>query len=181
MTLPIAVKLLLGAEDGGCRFSNKNCACAELKEVETVKSVNWIGHIVLCKFQICSKHARCFSLKKEKKQNRLNASLKTMWFCEWFGRSDLQKWGQWGSFQKVSISSSTLSRSTISSKLCVWEFSPWRCHWPPWWPQASHLAPISCSLKEPCLWIQIHPHCHCWVDRKESSTQTCTQQPQTSV
>ena len=74
----MAVKLLVGAEDGGCGFSNKNCACAELKEVETVKSVNRIGHIVLCKFQRRSKHARCFSLKKEKKQNRLNASLKTM-------------------------------------------------------------------------------------------------------
>ena len=76
MTPPIAVKLLVGAENGGGGFSNKNCACAELREVEIVKSVNWIGHIVLGKFQRRSKYARCFSFKKKKRQNRLNTSLK---------------------------------------------------------------------------------------------------------
>lgn len=55
-------------------FSDKDCVCAELREVERVKSVNWIGHIDLCKFQKNSKHARRFALKKKK--NKLKASLK---------------------------------------------------------------------------------------------------------
>lgn len=40
VTPPIAVKLLVGAENDGSGFSNKNCVCAERREVEIVKSVN---------------------------------------------------------------------------------------------------------------------------------------------
>lgn len=59
--------ILVGAENGGGGFSNKNWACAELREEgQIVKSVSWIGHIVLGKFQGSSNMQDAFSLKKKK-------------------------------------------------------------------------------------------------------------------